>query len=149
MYFIIWKDFIFDEFRKFLIINYFLRRNLVLDRRSCLCFAQWRRGLPIARLRIFLFSFLQLRIAAVKFVFLHLTNLYLPSSLLRINLLNMIRYVFYFLLIDFILKYPLTISSGGQYVPHELSDGLEADRAYILVFVGNFSNIDPLSHVSK
>ena len=54
-----------------------------------------------------------------------------------------------FLLIN-ILNYPFTISLGGQYVPHELSFGFDADRAYILVLVGNkFANIDPLSHASK
>ena len=32
---------------------------------------------------------------------------------------------------------PFIISSGGQYVGFEFSEGLAADRAYMLVLVGN------------
>lgn len=45
--------------------------------------------------------------------------------------------------------FPWITSWGAQYVPHDDSDGFAAERAYILVLLGRFVNIDPDSHASR
>ena len=41
----------------------------------------------------------------------------------------MFQYVYYFIFFIKILIYPLIISAGGQYVPHELSYAFDAESA--------------------